>query len=242
MPGTTGAETRRRARFAIAGGGYHAGVRSTSQTRSQTRESLDETRREAAGCRRCDLWRDATQVVFGEGPARARVMLVGEQPGDVEDRRGAPFVGPAGTLLRDILEEVGLRERDVYLTNAVKHFKWRPKGTRRIHDTPNWTEIRACDVWLRSELALVRPKVLVCLGRTAAQALLGREARVTALRGRLLTVPELTMPVVVTLHPSAVLRAGDERQERRAELAHDLGLAGASALSPRRGVKAGAGG
>jgi DNA polymerase len=167
-------------------------------------------------------------------------MLVGEQPGDVEDRRGEPFVGPAGKLLRDVLDEVGLRESDVYLTNAVKHFKWRPKGTRRIHDTPNWTEVGACDVWLRAELALVRPKVLVCLGRTAAQALLGRDARVTALRGRLLDVPELAMPVVVTLHPSAVLRAGDERRRRRAELVDDLELARVSARRARRGVETGA--
>jgi len=199
---------------------------------------LDEKRREARGCRRCDLWRGATQVVFGDGPPRARLMLVGEQPGDVEDRRGEPFVGPAGRLLREILDEVGLREQDVYLTNAVKHFKWRPKGTRRIHDTPSWTEIRACDLWLRAELALVRPKVLVCLGRTAAQALLGCDSRVTALRGRLLTVPELEMPVVVTLHPSAVLRAGDQRERRREELSQDLALAGAAARPARRGVKA----
>ena len=236
MPGTTCAQTQARARFPIAIGGYDAGVRSTSHSRET---KLDETRREAAGCRRCGLWRDATQVVFGEGPARARVMLVGEQPGDVEDRRGEPFVGPAGGLLRDVLEEVGLREADVYLTNAVKHFKWRPKGTRRIHDTPNWTEIRACDVWLRAELAIVEPEVLVLLGRTAAQALLGRDARVTALRGRLLEVPELAMPVVVTLHPSAVLRAGDDRARRREELAHDLGLARSALTRRRRRVTAG---
>ena len=233
MPGTTRAETRDGARFAIAVGGYHAGVRSTSQSRET---KLEETRREAGGCRRCDLWRDATQVVFGEGPASARVMLVGEQPGDVEDRRGAPFVGPAGVLLRRVLAEVGLPDEDVYVTNAVKHFKWRPKGTRRIHDTPNWTEIQACGLWLRAELELVRPRVLVCLGRIAAQALLGRDARVTELRGRLLRVPELEMPVVVTLHPAAVLRAGDERRERRAELAHDLALARESAGRGRRGV------
>jgi DNA polymerase len=198
--------------------------------------TLEATRHEAAGCRRCELWRDATQVVFGAGPASARVMLVGEQPGDVEDRRGVPFVGPAGGLLRKVLAEVGLPEEDVYLTNAVKHFKWRPKGTRRIHDTPNWTEIRACDLWLRAEIGLVRPRVLVCLGRTAARALLGRDARVTDLRGRLLRLPEFDMPVVVTLHPSAVLRAGEDRLERRAELAHDLALARESARRGRRGV------
>jgi len=167
-------------------------------------------------------------------------MLVGEQPGDVEDRRGEPFVGPAGRLLREILDEVGLREKDVYLTNAVKHFKWRPKGTRRIHDTPRWTEVKACTHWLQAELALVRPKVLVCLGRTAAQALVGRDARITALRGRVLDIPELAMPVVVTFHPSAVLRAGEERGRRRAELAEDLALARAAARPARRGVETGA--
>ena len=194
--------------------GYHAVVPS-SATRRQT--ELDEKRREARGCRRCDLWRDATHVVFGEGPVRARLMLVGEQPGEVEDRRGEPFVGPAGTLLREVLGEVGLRESDVYLTNAVKHFKWRPKATRRIHDTPNWTEVKACSPWLHAELQLVRPKVLVCLGRIAAQVLVGRDARVTTLRGRVLDVPELTMPVVVTFHPSAVLRAGEsDAASRRA--------------------------
>ena len=151
-------------------------------------------------------------------------MLVGEQPGDVEDEEGRPFVGPAGLLLRRVLGEVGLDERDLYLTNAVKHFKWRPKGTRRIHDKPNWTEIQACDLWLRLELAEVAPELLVCLGATATHALLGRGAKVTALRGHVIEVPELALPVIVTLHPSAVLRAGDRRDERRAELAHDLAL------------------
>ncbi|HEY7178842.1 MAG TPA: UdgX family uracil-DNA binding protein [Gaiella sp.] len=185
---------------------------------------LEVGRQEAVGCRRCDLWRNATQVVFGEGTIRARAMLVGEQPGDVEDEQGRPFVGPAGVLLRKVLGEVGLRERDLYLTNAVKHFKWRPKGTRRIHDTPDWNEVRACDVWLRLELATVRPEVLVLLGSTAAQAVLGRSAKVTRLRGSVLETPEVEMPVVVTLHPSAVLRAGERRDERRAELVEDLAL------------------
>ena len=224
------ARAKPRAGLAAGHPGYHAVVPSSEKR-------LDEKRRAARACRRCDLWRDATRVVFGEGPAPARVMLVGEQPGDVEDRRGVPFVGPAGKLLRELLGEVGLRERDTYLTNAVKHFKWQPKGTRRIHDTPNWTEVSACDVWLRAELALVRPKVLVCLGRTATQALLGRDARVTALRGRVLDVPELAMPVVVTFHPSAVLRAGEERERRRAELVDDLALARATARPARRGVE-----
>lgn len=200
--------------------------------------TLAEARHNAAGCRRCDLWRDAKQVVFGEGTTRARAMLVGEQPGDAEDLQGRPFVGPAGLLLRRVLGEVGLDERDLYLTNAVKHFKWRPKGTRRIHDTPNWTEIRACDIWLRLELAEVAPELLVCLGATATHAVLGRGARVTALRGRIVDVPELDVPVIVTLHPSAVLRAGERRRERRAELAHDLALVRATldGLRSARGV------
>jgi DNA polymerase len=165
-------------------------------------------------------------------------MLVGEQPGDVEDEQGRPFVGPAGLLLRKVVQEVGLRERDLYLTNAVKHFKWRPKGTRRIHDTPNWSEVRACDYWLRLELANVQPEVLVLLGGTAAQAVLGRSARVTQLRGSVLEVPEVEVPVVVTLHPSAVLRAGERRRERRAELVDDLTLVSAQLegrVSARRG-------
>ena len=201
-------------------GGYESCV---SRSRRPA-AALAEARHDAAGCRRCDLWENATQVVFGEGTTRARAVLVGEQPGDVEDEEGRPFVGPAGLLLRRVLEEVGFDERDLYLTNAVKHFKWRPKGTRRIHDTPNWTEIRACDVWLRLELAEVAPDLVVCLGATATHALLGRGAKVTALRGRVLDTPELEQPMIVTLHPSAVLRAGDRRHERRAELAHDLAL------------------
>ena len=180
--------------------------------------------------------------MFGEGTTRARVMLVGEQPGDAEDEQGRPFVGPAGTLLRRVLEEVGLDERDLYLTNAVKHFKWRPKGTRRIHDTPNWTEIRACEIWLRLELAEVAPELLVLLGATATRAVLGRGAKVTALRGRVLEVPELGTPVIVTLHPSAVLRAGDRRRERRAELRDDLALVRATLDERLAGVATAAGG
>ncbi len=197
---------------------------------------LEHARGEAEGCRRCDLWRNATQVVFGEGTIRARAMLVGEQPGDREDEEGHPFVGPAGFLLRKVLAEVGLPEREVYLTNAVKHFKWRPKGTRRIHDKPNWTEVQACHHWLGIELASVRPELLVLLGGTAAQAVLGRAARVNRLRGSVLEPEDVDVPVVVTFHPSAVLRAGDQREERRAELVEDLGLVrdylGTGAASP----------
>ena len=209
--------------FAACPGGHtsNVAVRAASTGR---RSRLDQARAEAERCRRCDLWRDATQVVFGEGTTRARALFIGEQPGDVEDETGRPFVGPAGALLRAVIAEVGLDERELYLTNAVKHFKWRPKGTRRIHDKPSWTEVRACDHWLRLELALVRPELLVCLGATAAQAILGRTARVNALRGSVLEAGEIGVPVIVTLHPSAVLRAGDRRAERRRELAADLEL------------------
>jgi DNA polymerase len=186
---------------------------------------LAAARRDAAGCRRCDLWARATQVVFGEGRPDAPLMLVGEQPGDAEDRAGHPFVGPAGTLLRHVLDEVGVDEADVYLTNAVKHFKWKERGTRRIHDKPSWTEVKACGHWLRLELATATPELVVCLGGTAAQALLGRDARVGELRGRVLDDSDLGVQALVTLHPSAVLRAGERRAELRAQLAEDLALA-----------------
>lgn len=191
--------------------------------------TLDELRDEAAGCRRCDLWKSGTQTVFGEG-AKRTLMLVGEQPGDVEDRAGRPFVGPAGALLRELLGEVGIPEDGVYVTNAVKHFKWKPGGSggkRRIHDKPNWTEVKACGHWLALELAVVRPRLVVCLGATAAQALLGRDARVNAMRGRPLSLEDGT-PALVTLHPSAVLRAKEEREIRRRELLDDLELARAT--------------
>jgi uracil-DNA glycosylase len=199
--------------------------------------TLRELRREAADCRRCDLWKLGTQTVFGEGATRG-LMFVGEQPGDVEDQEGRPFVGPAGRLLRELLDEVGIPEKNVYVTNAVKHFKWRPAGKRRLHDKPNWTEIRACSHWLDLELATVRPALVCCLGATAAQALLGRSARVGQLRGQRLEL-ENGLPALVTLHPSAVLRAGDSRKERRAELLEDLELARATlsellASRPRR--------
>jgi uracil-DNA glycosylase len=185
--------------------------------------TLTALRKEAAECRRCDLWKLGTQTVFGEGK-RGGLMLVGEQPGDVEDREGKPFVGPAGRLLRELLEEAEIPEKSVYLTNAVKHFKWRPAGKRRIHDKPNWTEIKACGHWLTLELAAVRPELVLCLGATAAQALLGRSARVGALRGQTVEL-ENGLPAQVTIHPSAVLRAGEDRATRRAELLEDLELA-----------------
>jgi uracil-DNA glycosylase family protein len=184
---------------------------------------LAQARREAADCRRCELWKLGTQTVFGEGPTRG-LMFVGEQPGDAEDLEGRPFVGPAGRLFRELLEEVGIPDESVYVTNAVKHFKWRPAGKRRLHDKPDWGEMQACKHWLLLELAAVRPKLVVCLGATAAQSLFGRSARVGKLRGQVLQL-EHGEPALVTIHPSAVLRAGDQRKERRAELKADLALA-----------------
>ena len=190
---------------------------------TSSQPELGVLRADAATCTRCALFERATQTVFGEGDP-SRLMLVGEQPGDVEDRAGRPFVGPAGLLLRELLSDAGIAIESAYVTNAVKHFKWRPAGKRRIHDKPNWTEITACGHWLELELAAVRPELVVCLGATAAQALLGKTARVGALRGRPHALSAATL-ALVTLHPSAVLRAGQRRDERRAELAADLALA-----------------
>jgi len=182
--------------------------------------SVAALRREAAACTRCPLYARATQTVFGEGAAGG-LLLVGEQPGDVEDEAGHPFVGPAGHLLRQLLDEAEIAEQSVYLTNAVKHFKWRSGGKRRIHDKPSWTEVKACGHWLGLELAAVRPALVVCLGATAAQALFGRTARVGALRGQVLELEGGT-PALVSTHPSAVLRAGERREAPRAELLDDL--------------------
>ena len=180
------------------------------------RRTLPALRAAAAGCRGCPLWARATQTVFGEGPARARVVLVGEQPGHDEDLAGKPFVGPAGRVLDRALEAAGMARVDVYVTNVVKHFKWEPKGKRRIHAKPNQMEIAACLPWLEAELDVVRPRVLVCLGATAAQALLGRKFRVTKQRGE--WVPSRWAPhVMATVHPSAVLRAPDDAA-RHAEM------------------------
>jgi uracil-DNA glycosylase family protein len=163
----------------------------------------------AAQCTGCDLYRRATQTVFGEGPARARVMLVGEQPGHEEDLSGRPFVGPAGRLLDTALTEAGIGRGDAYVTNVVKHFKWEPRGKRRIHAKPSPVEIAACLPWLEAELERVKPTVIVCLGATAAQALLGRQFRVTRERGRFVSSP-LAPYVTATVHPSSILRAPDE--------------------------------
>ncbi|HSL16037.1 MAG TPA: UdgX family uracil-DNA binding protein [Actinomycetota bacterium] len=163
----------------------------------------------AQGCRGCDLYANATQVVFGEGRPGADVMLIGEQPGDREDREGAPFVGPAGKLLDTALEQAGIDRDEVYVTNAVKHFKWEPRGKRRIHKKPNTEEIRACNPWLQAELSVVKPKVIVCLGATAAQAVIGRGFKVTQHRGEFVDTP-LEPLVTATVHPSSILRAQDD--------------------------------
>jgi DNA polymerase len=182
--------------------------------------SLTALREAVQGCRGCPLYANATQAVFGEGSLKAGVMLVGEQPGDQEDLAGAPFVGPAGKLLDRALEEAGIDRETTYVTNAVKHFKWKARGTRRIHDKPTWTEVMACRPWLDAELALVKPRALVLLGATAAQALLGKSFKVTQERGRPLD-SELADLVVATIHPSAVLRA-ENRDEMLAGLVDDL--------------------
>ncbi|MBV8396930.1 MAG: UdgX family uracil-DNA binding protein [Actinobacteria bacterium] len=179
--------------------------------------SLDALRAAAAGCRACHLWEHATQTVFGEGTRHAEVMFVGEQPGDKEDLAGHPFVGPAGRVLDEALEEVGIDREHVYVTNAVKHFKWKARGKRRIHDKPNAAEIAACRPWLDAELAAVRPTVVVPLGATAAQALLGRAFRVTAQRGAVLETTKIAPFVVATVHPSSILRAPDRAARRAAQ-------------------------
>jgi DNA polymerase len=175
--------------------------------------SLPNLRKEAAGCTACDLYKTGTQVVFGEGAASAEAMFVGEQPGDQEDKAGRPFVGPAGKLFDQALADAGIDRTKVYVTNAVKHFKWVGRGKRRIHQKPNWSEIAACRPWLDAELAVVEPRVLVCLGATAAQALLGRQFRVTRERGKPVE-SELAEHVLATIHPSAILRADPASREQ----------------------------
>jgi DNA polymerase len=186
------------------------------------RLTMSALREAVQHCEGCPLYADATQAVFGEGLLSAEVMLVGEQPGDQEDRAGAPFVGPAGKLLDRALDEAGIDRRKTYVTHAVKHFKWRARGTRRIHDKPSWTEQTACRPWLEAELALVKPRALVLMGATAAQSLLGKSFRVTQHRGTRLE-SDLAELVTATIHPSAVLRS-DDREAMFAGLVADLGL------------------
>jgi uracil-DNA glycosylase family protein len=176
--------------------------------------SLEALREAATGCRRCHLWERATQTVFGEGSPDAEIVFVGEVPGDQEDRVGRPFVGPAGRLLDEVLEQAGIDRNLAYMTNVVKHFKWQARGKRRIHQKPNAAEIAACRPWLDAELALLQPKVLVCLGAVAAQALLGRQFRVS--RDRSVPVDSDLAPfVMATVHPSSILRSDDRETEMK---------------------------
>jgi DNA polymerase len=200
------------------------------------RRTLTALRKASAGCRGCPLWKDATQTVFGKGPSRAELILVGEQPGDREDLEGEPFVGPAGRVLDEALAEAGIARDDVYLTNAVKHFKWRPRGKRRLHQTPRAGEVEACKPWLRAEVEAMRPEALVALGATAAKALFGPSVRVTRDRGRILETP-LAPLGAVTVHPSAILRLREheEREHALAELIEDLGTVSAAMASAARG-------
>jgi uracil-DNA glycosylase len=178
------------------------------------RPTLATLRQAAAACKACPLWQTGSQTVFGEGAADAQVMFVGEQPGDQEDKQGRPFVGPAGRILDQALELAGIDRETTYVTNAVKHFKWQPRGKRRIHAKPTWSEMMACRPWLEAELAVVAPRVLVCLGATAAQSLLGKQFRVTKERGRWVE-SELADHVTATIHPSSILRQQDEESRRR---------------------------
>ena len=197
----------------------------TSVPQKLEQRSLAGLRRAACDCRACDLWKNATQTVFGEGPPRAKIVFVGEQPGDQEDLAGHPFVGPSGKILDEALHQAGIDRSKVYVTNVVKHFKWSPapRGKRRIHKKPRSSEINACRPWLDAELQSVKPEVLVCLGATAAQALLGRNFSVTRQRGQLVE-STLAPKVVATLHPSSILRAADSdaRQAQMQEFVLDL--------------------
>jgi uracil-DNA glycosylase len=205
------------------------------------RPTLTSLRLAAAACRACPLWERATQTVFGEGCAVAEVILVGEQPGNEEDLSGHPFVGPAGRLLDRALEAAGLDRRAAYVTNAVKHFKWDPRGKRRIHQKPTAGEVRACTPWLTAEIAVVRPRAIVCLGATAAQALFGRGFKVTQRRGEILATP-LAPIAMATVHPSSILRAPDgaTRSAELARFVEDLARIAEALRAPAQGTHVGA--
>jgi uracil-DNA glycosylase len=190
------------------------------------RRTLPALREAAEHCRGCDLYKRATQTVFGEGPKKAHLMLVGEIPGDQEDRQGHVFVGPAGQLLDESLAAVGLNRKETYVTNAVKHFSWEERGKRRLHKKPRWGEVQACKPWLQAEILAVAPRLIVCLGATAAQSLLGSDFRITKNRGKVLSC-EWAERVMATYHPSAILRAPEraERDRMRAEFIADLSRA-----------------
>jgi uracil-DNA glycosylase family protein len=185
--------------------------------------TLQALREAAARCKACDLWKRGTQTVFGEGSAKARVMMVGEQPGDREDLQGRPFVGPAGAVLDKALAAAGIARADVYVTNIVKHFKWEPRGKRRLHKKPNAIEISACRPWLEAEINVVKPQIVVLLGATAAQGILGRDFRVTQHRGEWVS-SDIAPHVMATVHPSSILRAQDDdaRHEEMRKFVYDL--------------------
>ncbi len=187
------------------------------------RKTLPTLREAAASCQGCDLYKRGTQTVFGEGPSKAGIMLVGEAPGDREDIEGKPFVGPAGRLLDDALHEAGVDRKDTYVTNAVKHFNFEERGKRRMHKKPRWGEVQACKPWLVSEIFVVEPKLIVCLGATAAQSLMGADFRITKSRGQILT-SEWAPFLMATYHPSAILRAPEkaDRDRMRGEFIDDL--------------------
>jgi DNA polymerase len=196
---------------------HRSSTASSAQPFVPPNPTLPKLRVAAAQCTGCDLYKNATQTVFGEGPATVRVFLVGEQPGDQEDQQGRPFVGPAGKLLERALTEIGIDRSNVYVTNAVKHFKWRPVGKRSIHQKPTLREVRACRPWLEAEFQVTKPRIVICLGVTAAQAVLGQEVCVNQLRGQVIrTRTKDRPPVVVTVHPSSLLRIPDEEQRRQA--------------------------
>jgi DNA polymerase len=190
-------------------------------------DDLAELAEAAQGCKGCHLWEEATQTVFGEGPPAARVVLVGEQPGDKEDLAGEPFVGPAGQLLDRALGDAGVDRSLTYVTNIVKHFKWTPRGKRRIHQKPNAEEVKACWPWLEAEVAAIKPEIVVCLGATAAQGILGRQFKVTQRRGEILESP-LGWRVTATVHPSSILRADDDRRQ----VEYDAFVRDLSAIAP----------
>jgi DNA polymerase len=188
-------------------------IEQTAASLIPSNPTISKLRVAAAQCHACDLWKTGTQTVFGEGGSKARVMFVGEQPGDQEDIQGRPFVGPAGRMLDKALEEAGINREETYVTNAVKHFKWEPRGKRRIHKKPNSVEITACKPWIEAEIEVLKPDVIVCLGATAAQSLLGRQFKVTEHRGEWIPSP-LAPFVMATVHPSSLLRAPDDETRR----------------------------
>jgi uracil-DNA glycosylase family protein len=185
----------------------------TAEAYMPERITLSSLREAAAGCRGCPLYKTGTQTVFGEGRKDSRIIMIGEQPGDQEDKAGHPFVGPAGRILNDALAEVGIDREEVFVTNAVKHFKWEPRGTRRIHSKPSAREVQACKPWLSAEMQVVKPEMVVCLGATAAQALMGKDFRITKSRGEIFRDTQYAPWLMATVHPSSILRAPPEERE-----------------------------